>query len=213
MAHFNTKLRPYNHSCKESKTLRMLCWCQGMRLLVVTNALIYMVNGWLPGKVQQIEAKLETTHEQWTHEWCSNKLSHLWGPVHTGCASRFACKFACKSFDVGCNCLQCCVNTPIGNNMFYFLCATFASTSASYVNGASDWDKLSQNTLVSPYQSTKYSKWKHHQKLTPCVSNKSRCLKKCTDLSLRLWFVRPLLLQKIDLLLTLSFWREGEWIV
>ncbi len=32
--------------------------------------------------------------------------------------------------------LQCCVNTPIGNNVFHFLRATFASTSASCVNGA-----------------------------------------------------------------------------
>ncbi len=50
--------------------------------------------------------------------------------------SRFAHKFACKSFDVACNCFQCCVNTPIGNNVFHFLCATFASTSASCVNRA-----------------------------------------------------------------------------
>ncbi len=57
------------------------------------------------------------------------------GPVHTRRVSRFARKFDCKSFDVACNCLQCCVNTPIGNNVFHFLRATFAST-ASCVNGA-----------------------------------------------------------------------------
>ena len=34
------------------------------------------------------------------------------------------------------SCRQCCVNTPIGNNMFHFLLATFASTSVSCVNGA-----------------------------------------------------------------------------
>ena len=34
------------------------------------------------------------------------------------------------------SCRQCCVNIPIGNNMFHFLHETFASTSASCVNGA-----------------------------------------------------------------------------
>ncbi len=44
--------------------------------------------------------------------------------IHTERVSRFARKFAG------------CVNTPIGNNVFHFLQAAFASTSASCVNGA-----------------------------------------------------------------------------
>ncbi len=40
-------------------------------------------------------------------------------------------------------CLQCCVNTPFDHNVFHFLQAAFASTSASCVNGALWDDKTS----------------------------------------------------------------------
>ena len=36
------------------------------------------------------------------------------------------------------SCRQCCVNTMVGNNWFHFLHATFASSSTSCVNGASE---------------------------------------------------------------------------
>ncbi len=47
------------------------------------------------------------------------------------------------------SCRQCCVNTPIGNNMFHFLLATFASTSASCVNGTLRTEVLTKNVLQS----------------------------------------------------------------
>ncbi len=46
-------------------------------------------------------------------------------------------------------CLQCCVNSPIGNNVFHILQVAFASTSASCVNGALVYSSLDSRYLQS----------------------------------------------------------------
>ncbi len=60
----------------------------------------------------------------------------FFGPSSHSTREQICTQICLQSFDAARNCLQCCVNTPIGNNVFHFLLATFASTCASCVNGA-----------------------------------------------------------------------------
>ena len=121
--------REHKTVCYPQKVdLLSICASQKLRLKMSEPAVLTYFEGRGRAEVIRIALALAKIPVSDTHQG-------VLGPVHTGGVSRFARKIACKSFDVACNCLQCCVNTSIGNNVFHFLRVTFASTSASCVNG------------------------------------------------------------------------------